>query len=488
MARAFYVCLCALSVLLWFGQGASADEKSGASETDDTALVSKETDEQDGATARQVAAGMMTLLQPVERKDLVLPTTVAERITEQTALFYFSPTCPHCQVVMPEVNTLVRGGSMKWLGIASSRSTAFEVEAFTNEYKPAFEIIMDDEDSSFARAVQARSTPSVYIVHPHSGDGDETSAGTVELAETYAPYHRGMAGIFSIRSHPEEPFKNFGTYQGLEVCGACHTQESRSWVMTHHSMAYRTLYVRDRAQDLQCVGCHVTGLGEESGFVTGDHGSPLRDVTCESCHGAGGPHNPQRESHVDPKQECIKCHDADHSIAFSVEKGLPYIDHFMANGLSDMEVRERITAMGNGEAPRPLLAFPDGPTVGSSACKSCHKSNHKKWKGMSHGKAMASLEGPELEQVGCVRCHATPVSYGSTELTSVNEYRTDESVGCESCHGAGGEHVKQPTKDNIVGLGESCPECVIEAICTSCHTPKWDPGWELKKRMSAIHH
>ena len=85
MARAFYVCLCALSVLLWFGQGASADEKSGASETDDTALVSKETDEQDGATARQVAAGMMTLLQPVERKDLVLPTTVAERITEQTA-------------------------------------------------------------------------------------------------------------------------------------------------------------------------------------------------------------------------------------------------------------------------------------------------------------------------------------------------------------------------------------------------------------------
>jgi hypothetical protein len=70
----------------------------------------------------------------------------------------------------------------------------------------------------------------------------------------------------------------------------------------------------------------------------------------------------------------------------------------------------------------------------------------------------------------------------------LNEYRMDESVGCEACHGAGGEHVKEPTKDNIVGLGESCPECVIEAICTSCHTPAWDPGWELKTRLNSIRH
>jgi hypothetical protein len=487
MARTFSVCLCALLVLLWVGQQAVANEKP-APPPPGAVPVQTEEKADDGATVKQVAAGTGTLLKPVEHQNIVLPTAVAERITEQTALFYFSPTCSHCQAVMPEINRLVNDGSMKWLGIASSRSTSFEVQAFTDDYTPEFEIIMDDEESSFARAVQARSTPSVYVVHPHTSEADTAVDGTVELAEIYAPYHRGMAGIFSIRSHPEDPFKDFGTHQGLQVCGSCHTQESRSWVMTHHSMAYRTLYIRERAQDLQCVGCHVTGLGDEEGFVVGDHGSPMRDVTCESCHGAGGPHNPQRDVHVDPKQECVQCHDAEHSIAFSVEKGLPYIDHFMGNSLSDIEIREQIVAMGNGETPRPLLAFPEGPTAGSAACKSCHKSNHKKWKGKTHGKAMESLDGPDAEQVACVRCHATPASYGPTELTSVGEYRTDESVGCEACHGAGGEHVKQPSKENIVGLGESCPECVIEAICTSCHTPKWDPSWDLKTRLDAIHH
>ena len=64
----------------------------------------------------------------------------------------------------------------------------------------------------------------------------------------------------------------------------------------------------------------------------------------------------------------------------------------------------------------------------------------------------------------------------------------EEGVGCEACHGPGGAHVKEPTKDNIVGLGSSCPECVIEAICTSCHTPKWDASWDLQTRMRALQH
>jgi hypothetical protein len=88
-----------------------------------------------------------------------------------------------------------------------------------------------------------------------------------------------------------------------------------------------------------------------------------------------------------------------------------------------------------------------------------------------------------------VRCHATPKAVGiGAPRASAADFRVDEGVGCESCHGPGAAHATAPTKDNIVGLGDSCPECVIEAICTSCHDQTWDPKWELKARMAAIPH
>lgn len=61
-------------------------------------------------------------------------------------------------------------------------------------------------------------------------------------------------------------------------------------------------------------------------------------------------------------------------------------------------------------------------------------------------------------------------------------------MSCESCHGPAAAHVAAPSQSNIVGLGDACPECVIEAVCTSCHVPRWDPGWELDERLSAIAH
>ena len=46
--------------------------------------------------------------------------------------------------------------------------------------------------------------------------------------------------------------------------------------------------------------------------------------------------------------------------------------------------------------------------------------------------------------------------------------------------------MKAPSASNIVGLGDSCPECVIEEVCTNCHTPTWDPAWHLDTRLGVI--
>ena len=292
-----------------------------------------------------------------------------------------------------------------------------------------------------------------------------------------------------MRLHPEAPFSHFNNgYQGDRVCSVCHEEEALAWATTHHSMAYRTLYARDRATDEECVGCHVTGYKTETGFQTGDHSSPLRDVTCEACHGPGGPHDGET---TDAKAACVVCHDAEHSIAFSLDKGLPLIDHYRANTMSEDAIRERLRALVDGEAEKPLLAFPSGPTTGSQACSECHEEQHAWAQDDPHADAMRHLKGASQDDPACVRCHATPralSSAGLPEDPSVAGHRTSEGVGCESCHGPGAEHAADPTSTNIVGLGESCPECVIEAICTSCHIPKWDPEWQLAPRLEAIAH
>ena len=452
----------------------------------------------------QKASGTADTLAPVPSVDLPLPEVVAAAIVGPTGLFYFSPTCPHCQDVMPELNALVASGEVRWIGIAHSRSTPAQLAEFSASYQPAFPIQLD-EGGVFGASVGARSTPSVYVVAPLPQgtllpDGSAPAPHTVRFVEAYTPFARGMAALFRLRRHPDAPFQSFQGYQGDVVCGACHTQEADAQELTMHRRAYHTLYNRDRNDDLACVGCHVTGMSKTGqtlpggGFGVGDHGSALARVGCEACHGPSGPHDGHSDS---ARASCVNCHDSEHSINFTLAKGLPLIDHYAAVGLSTEALQERVDALASGERARPLLAFPDGPTAGSAACQSCHKTQHKWWERDPHSRAMTTLQGANVagaavapaEAPACVACHATQQSYGmAASRAALTDFRTDEGVGCESCHGPGVAHSQAPRKDNIVGLGDSCPECVIEAVCTSCHTQQWDPGWVLGARLAAIGH
>jgi hypothetical protein len=101
---------------------------------------------------------------------------------------------------------------------------------------------------------------------------------------------------------------------------------------------------------------------------------------------------------------------------------------------------------------------------------------------------MASLRSEGADDPACVRCHATAKQSGLPP-TTLGGFRTLDGVGCESCHGPGETHVAAGGgTDNIEGLGDDCPVCVIEAVCTSCHTRKWSPDWELDARLRAISH
>ncbi|MEE2828246.1 MAG: multiheme c-type cytochrome [Myxococcota bacterium] len=281
-----------------------------------------------------------------------------EIIGRRTLLFYFSATCHHCQAVAPELARLHArlGGDMDFIAIASGGNSTQEVEAFAESYGLAFPFYKDFA-RQFSAGIKATSTPTVLVVQPDESGGFES------LVE-FRPFDSGSGLLLEMQvrvQNKQSPWSAIepGRYYGAKACGTCHEQEMASWLLTHHSVAYWTLYERKRAEDTACVGCHVTGLGLPTGFSLGDHESPLTDVTCEACHGPGGAHGGERRSPEQLRETCVGCHDAEHSLRFEVRRAIPHIDHYRAARLDPEAYRLARETLLACRAPRPLLAFPE---------------------------------------------------------------------------------------------------------------------------------
>ncbi len=445
-----------------------------------------------GWTTGTVAKRTALLVAGAEQfPELSFPASIVDRAAKgPVVLFYFSPTCSHCQHVGAEVSALAgrlpKSGATL-VGVVRAGTDLQELAAFRREYHADYDILVD-EDGAIGTSMAVRSTPSMMLVATPKSPGkrDKSGAAKLEARDLWYPYLPGWDGLVEGRIRGDL-FSVFapGEYQGNNLCGACHLTEHESWRLTHHSVAWRTLEVRGKTKAAECVGCHVTGHEQPGGWGS-DVPTDLVDVGCESCHGPGGPHDGQR---VDARTTCDTCHDADHSIAFTVEKGLPLIDHFSADHRTDAEKEARMEALWEGDAPRELLAFREGPNVGSAKCRECHAAQYDHWAQGPHAAGMASLATEGADRADCVRCHATGKASTATPSPRVADYDTFGGVGCESCHGPGDRHVAAGGgKDNIQGLGKSCPVCVIEALCTSCHTPTWSPKFDLDPALEQVRH
>ena len=112
---------------------------------------------------------------------------------------------------------------------------------------------------------------------------------------------------------------------------------------------------------------------------------------------------------------------------------------------------------------------------GSDKCKSCHKDQYTAWKEMKHSHAFDSLK-PEQIASGkddkgrtCVSCHTTGNGMGG--FTSVEATPKLTSVGCESCHGAGGTHVKTMLAA-MMDETEVTDKHISKSVgCVQCHNP-----------------
>lgn len=149
--------------------------------------------------------------------------------------------------------------------------------------------------------------------------------------------------------------------------------------------------------------------------------------------------------------------------------------------------------------------------IGSSKCKTCHKkvedgSQFQKWEAGPHAGAFETLKSEESAKIAkekglkvpayeapeCLKCHTTGYGQGGYEVKDADfwsqvtdkgkptkevKWMSDlQSVGCESCHGAGAEY---KSKKVMVGLydGSIDPATVgliepNEANCVGCHNPE----------------
>ena len=87
-------------------------------------------------------------------------------------------------------------------------------------------------------------------------------------------------------------------YTGAAECTPCHRAAAADWRGSPHAQAYNTLLQKNRHFFPDCVGCHTTGFGYDSGFAIGGERDHLGGVQCEVCHGPGQAHvrRPQKDN------------------------------------------------------------------------------------------------------------------------------------------------------------------------------------------------
>jgi len=141
----------------------------------------------------------------------------------------------------------------------------------------------------------------------------------------------------------QTPTPNGASYVGSAQCGGCHPTAMAKWQQSAHAHAWQTLVDAERdpkrygwpvTKYPDCVGCHVVGYGQQTGFVSADRTPHLQDVGCERCHGPGLDHvqsGGQKSmgiiGGVTASVMCTQCHDYEQSPEFVYGERWKLIEH-----------------------------------------------------------------------------------------------------------------------------------------------------------------
>lgn len=411
-------------------------------------------------------------------------------------VIFFLHTCPHCHRALKSIKTTLDSIESeqrpRLVAISVQNAPAAVRKSMKDLGLDFFDPYLDPGGKAAERWGVTGGVPVVLVLdqegqirHRSSGWDDKRDPGLVRMKVAKAAGARVPMLL--------EP----KGYSGNDVCGVCHEQEHAAWQYTAHSTAFDTLVTHAADRRTDCIGCHVVGFEEPGGFDFRRQPTHLENVGCESCHGRGGPHLTPNfvprdaAGQHDYEQVCSTCHNAKHSLGFEYAQFHPRVSHSKIASLSDVE---RAGLLGGAGPSRDLLPT-TADYVGSDACQSCHQAEFATWESSPHGHSVQTLERVgKSGQPDCLTCHTTAFGRngGFPETAKVEDHQDLARVGCESCHGAGGDHIGETAKrvGTILSLGDKCDSCVILKVCGACHDEANDPGFQFKveERIDAQRH
>jgi peroxiredoxin len=411
-------------------------------------------------------------------------------------VIFFLHTCPHCHHALASIRetleSMPEAQRPRLVAISVQNRPSAIRQALKQQGLDYFEPYLDPDQTAAERWGVTGGVPVVLILDRegrirHRGVGWDDARDPAIVRMKLA---RAAGAKVPMLLDPKG-------YSGNDVCGVCHEQEYATWQFTSHATAYDTLVTHAADRRTDCVGCHVVGFEKTGGFDFRRKPSYLENVGCESCHGRGGPHLspgfvPKTDAGV-PRYEaiCTTCHNPTHSLGFDYATFAPRISHARIASLSDAER----AALVEGVGPSRDLLPTQADYVGSDACQSCHAAEFATWASSPHGHALASLEKKgHADDPACLECHTTAFDKpgGFVPSQPASAQADLARVGCESCHGPGGDHVGENAKrvGTIVSLGDKCDSCVILKICGSCHDDDNDAGFQFRveERIEAQRH
>lgn len=425
-----------------------------------------------------------------------LALSTADLKGQAAIVIFFLHTCPHCHHALEAIKGILASlpaeQKPRLVAVSVQNAPSAIRKALADLDLDFFDPYLDPSGKAADRWGVTGGVPVVTVVDPegrirHRSQGwDEKRDGGMLRMQAASAAGARVPMLLDPKG-----------YSGNDACGACHQQEYATWQYTSHASAFDTLvtHTADRRKD--CIGCHVVGFEQPGGYDFMRRPAHLENVGCESCHGRGGPHlSPgfvprSAEGRPDYASVCGTCHNPTHSLGFEYATFHERVSHERIAGLSNAERAELLEGGGPSRSLLPTTA----DYVGSNACQSCHTKEFEVWESSPHGHAVATLEkAGKASEADCLQCHTTAYDKpgGFPAGAPVAEHVDLARVGCESCHGPGGDHIGETAKrvGTILSLGDKCDSCVILKVCGTCHDDANDPGFEfeVEKRIDAQRH